>query len=593
MLDDYHLIEEPRCTGSWRRSSSGCPDRARLVIATRADPALPLARLRARGELLEVRADELRFTGPKADELVRSTWVELLPDRGLTTLVDRTGGWAAVLQLAAVSLRGRADHAEFVQRFGASHRYVLDYVVEEVLDGLDARHGQEFLLRTSILERLGGPLCDAVTGRNGWAGAARGPRAPNLLGAPLDDERRWYRYHALFAGILRARLAVLAPRARSPGLHARASAWCEQNGDDDEAIRHALQSGDLERAGRIVAEASRPAPQRRRARRPCAGGSTRFPPQVVRDDAQLSASYGGACCSPAITEGVAERLDDAERALAEGRDGGPVMRTRHPAAARAPALAARRPAGRRDDRRSRRRASRADLVPDGLPPVARATLRGTAAALLGLALLRAGRSPRRVETYEQALPDLRAAGNWFAVGRAVGDLAQIAIASGDPARALRLCESELERGGPGSPAAANATIWAALARARLELGQLEPAGGRRATRPRARRSMRGTRPARGPPRPRSPGWDPRPRGDAVNRGGGVRRAAGTLVEPLTPREVEVLRLVALGRTNRQIADELFVTVGTVKSHVHAISAKLGAANRVEAVARGRELGLLD
>ena len=162
VLDDYHLITEPAVHRLVTTLVERLPPGARLALATRADPPLPLARLRARGELLEVRAADLRFTPEEAAALVLSTGVELSAAE-VEELTGRTEGWAAALRLAAISLRGRPDHADQVRRFGASHRYVLDYVVEEVLAGLP-RESQEFLLRTSILDRLCGPLCEAVAG---------------------------------------------------------------------------------------------------------------------------------------------------------------------------------------------------------------------------------------------------------------------------------------------------------------------------------------------------------------------------------------------------------------------------------------------
>ena len=204
VLDDYHVIDEPAIHRLVASLVERLPPGARLAIATRADPPLALARLRARGELLEIRAEELRFTASEAAALVTSTGVELTSAE-VEELTDRTEGWAAALRLAAVSLRGRPDHAELVRRFGASHRYILDYVVEEVLAGLP-RETQDFLLRTSILERLSGSLCNAVTGRADGQALLEELEHLNLLIIPLDDERRWYRYHALFAEILRARL---------------------------------------------------------------------------------------------------------------------------------------------------------------------------------------------------------------------------------------------------------------------------------------------------------------------------------------------------------------------------------------------------
>ena len=253
VLDDYHVIGEPAIHQLVGSLIERLPPRARLAIATRSDPPLPLARLRARAELLEVRAADLRFSADEADELLRSASIELTAGE-VAELAERTEGWAAALRLAAISLVGRPDQAELVHRFGAGHRFVLDYVVEEVLAGLPAET-QEFLLRTSVLERLCGSLCDAVTGRSDGQARLEELERANLLIVPLDDERRWYRYHALFAEILRARLVMLHA-GDVAGLHARAAAWHEAQGEDDEAISHVLKSGDLSHACVLVAEAS-------------------------------------------------------------------------------------------------------------------------------------------------------------------------------------------------------------------------------------------------------------------------------------------------------------------------------------------------
>jgi LuxR family transcriptional regulator, maltose regulon positive regulatory protein len=586
VLDDYHVIEEPALHRLVASLVERLPTGARLAIATRADPPLPLARLRARGELLEVRGEDLRFTVAEAAALVRSTGVEL-PAAEIEELTERTEGWAAALRLAAVSLRGRPDHAQLVRRFGASHRYVLDYVVEEVLAGLP-RASQEFLLRTSILDRLCGPLCEAVTGDpDGQARLEELERA-NLLIIPLDDERRWYRYHALFAEILRARLRALHPDEVAE-LHARAAAWHEAQGDDDEAIHHALRAGDLERTSRIVAIAS--------GRHVSAGELSTvrgwldaLPPEAVRDHAQLSTSYAWCLVLAGETEGVAERLADADRALADGRDGGPMIAPAIPT--QLALLRSQLAALQGDSAAAIAQARRArELVPAGLPPASEATLRGTATVLLAFALVHAGDLDAAAVAYEEALPDLRAGGNRFATGRAIGDLAKIAIKRGDPDGALRLCEAELERTPRESAATDSPAVWAVMASARAELGQAELADGD------ARRALELATRSGDAPCARLAQATLERVGPLLARGGpepSRREGAGGdgPIEALTTREIEVLRLVALGRSNSQVAAELFVTVGTVKSHVHTISGKLGAANRTEAVARGRELGLL-
>jgi len=220
------------------------------VLASRADPPLPLARLRARGQLAELGAADLRFTAGEAAALLAAALGTELPAAALAALEDRTEGWAAGLQLAALSLRGHRDPAGIVAGFSGSRRYVLDYLAEEVLDGQPPEL-RAFLLETSVLERLSGPLCDAVTGRaDGQAMLERVERA-NLFLVPLDDVRGWWRYHHLFADLLRARLHQEQP-ARVAALHASAAAWCERHGLADQAVRHALGARDGAWAARLV-----------------------------------------------------------------------------------------------------------------------------------------------------------------------------------------------------------------------------------------------------------------------------------------------------------------------------------------------------
>jgi ATP/maltotriose-dependent transcriptional regulator MalT len=232
-----------------------------------------------------------------------------------------------------------------------------------------------------------------------------------------------------------------------------------------------------------------------------------------------------------------------------------------------------------------------ELVHGGLSTDTEATLRGTPAIFLGLALARAGDLNAAAQAYEEALPDLRAANNMLAVGRGIADLAAIAIALGDPGRALRLCESELSRGEGESSVAGSGAVWAALARARAELGQIElaDAAARHSV---ELASLAGDAPALRSAQATLARIKPLLAAGAASSQSSLHRTVAASVETLTAREIEVLRLVALGRSNSQIAAELFVTVGTVKSHLHTVAGKLGAANRVEAVARGRELGLL-
>jgi len=250
VLDDYHLIEAPPVQRSLEFLLEHLPASLRLVLASRADPPLPLARLRARGQLAELRAADLRFTSEEAAELLHAAVGAELPEAAITALEDRTEGWAAGLQLAALSLRGHGDIAGFIKGFSGSHRYVLDYLAEEVLDR-QPEPLRAFLLETSILDRVCGPLADAVTGRSDGQALLEQVERANLFLVPLDEERRWYRFHQLFADLLRARLQQ-AEAGRVPELHRRAAEWSEQHGLIDEAIHHALGSGDGAWAARLV-----------------------------------------------------------------------------------------------------------------------------------------------------------------------------------------------------------------------------------------------------------------------------------------------------------------------------------------------------
>src|SRR5262249_43227921 len=228
VIDDYHLITNPQIHEALAYLIERSPINFRLVLATREDPPLPLGRLRARGELAEVRAALLRFSGDGATAfLIEALGLELSPE-DVARLQARTEGWPAALYLAALSLRGRPDASVLIERFAGDDRYLVDYLTAEVL----ARQPPElrlFLLRTSILTRLSGPLCDAVADRDDSAALLAALESSNLLLVPLDTKREWYRYHHLFGDLLRHEL-LATERDALPGLHRRASGWCRDAG---------------------------------------------------------------------------------------------------------------------------------------------------------------------------------------------------------------------------------------------------------------------------------------------------------------------------------------------------------------------------
>ena len=252
VLDDYHVIGSQPVHESLRFLLEHRPAGICVVLASRSDPPLALARLRARGQLAELRGAELRFTVGEAAALlqVAARPGAALPDAAVAALAARTEGWAAGLQLAALSLRGHDDAAAFVEAFTGSHRYVLDYLAEEVLER-QPEQVRAFLLETSVLERLSGPLCDAVTGRVGSRALLEEAERAGLFLIPLDEVRGWWRYHHLFAGLLHARLQVEQP-GRVTQLHRHAAAWYAEHELADDAIGHAVAAGEMLWAARII-----------------------------------------------------------------------------------------------------------------------------------------------------------------------------------------------------------------------------------------------------------------------------------------------------------------------------------------------------
>ena len=258
VLDDYHVIDARTVDDALTFLLDHLPPQMHLVIATREDPHLPLARLRARGQLTELRAADLRFTPAEAAEFLNGVMGLNLSAEDIAALETRTEGWIAGLQLAAISMRGHEDATSFIESFTGSHRFVLDYLVEEVLQQ-QSESVQAFLLRTSILDRLCGPLCDAVLLDPSASGqeTLEYLEHANLFLVPLDNERRWYRYHHLFAELLRQRLHQSVASATGderawPNCTYAPAQWYEDNGLDMEAIHHALAAEDFERAASLI-----------------------------------------------------------------------------------------------------------------------------------------------------------------------------------------------------------------------------------------------------------------------------------------------------------------------------------------------------
>jgi LuxR family maltose regulon positive regulatory protein len=447
VLDDYHVIESREVQDGIAFLLDHLPPRLHLVIASRADPPLPLARLRARGELVEIRAADLRFTPEEASAYLLGAMDLPLTAQDVSTLGSRTEGWIAALQLAALSLQGRDDMAGFVAEFAGDDRYIVDYLVEEVLQG-QPEPVRAFLLQTSVLGRMNGSLCDAVTGRGDGRGMLEALDRANLFLVPLDDRRRWYRYHHLFADVLRARLLDELPD-EVPGLHRKASAWHAQHGDQDEAIQHAMAAEDHALAATLL-EAAIPVMRRDRREVAMRGWLEMLPVELFRNRPVLSLGYVGALLGTGELKGVEARLRDAERWVtdgalnerAEAHSAGMVVvdaeeYRRLPAAiavyragqalARGEVAAAVTHAGRA-----------LDLLDEDDH-----FRRGAAAGLLGLALWGSGDLPAAYEAYVDCSSNLRRAGYLADVLGCAITLADIRIVQGRLGDALGTYEQAL------------------------------------------------------------------------------------------------------------------------------------------------------
>jgi LuxR family transcriptional regulator, maltose regulon positive regulatory protein len=321
VLDDYHVIDAKAVDQALTYLVEHLPPQMHLVITTREDPALPLARLRVRGYLTEVRAADLRFTPSEAAAFLTQVIGLQLSAEDIGALERRTEGWIAGLQLAALSLQGHEDAASFIQSFTGSHHFVLDYLLEEVL-GQQPEHIQRFLLRTSILDRMSGPLCDAVVPDPCISGQENLEylEHANLFIVPLDNERRWYRYHQLFAELLRQRLhqSIASSPAEAQSqvdeLHLRASQWYEEQGLSLEAFQHAATARDVERAARLVEGEGMPL-HFRGAVTPVLHWLESLPKTVLDARPSLWVMYASALTMTGILSGVEEKLQAAEAAM--------------------------------------------------------------------------------------------------------------------------------------------------------------------------------------------------------------------------------------------------------------------------------------
>lgn len=611
VLDDYHTIESQQVDQTLAFLVEHLPPQMHLVISTREDPPLPLARMRVRGQVNEVRAADLRFTHVEAANFLNEAMGLKLSEADIAALERRTEGWIAGLQLAALSMQGLDEPGRFIESFTGNHHFVLDYLLEEVLNR-QPEHLQHFLLQTSILDRLCGPLCDALISAPSGTGqtALEQLEQANLFIVPLDSERRWYRYHHLFGDLLRQRLHQTTDAA---ALHLRASQWYENNDLDLEAFQHAAAAHDIDHATRLVLGDEMPLFFR--------GGAApvlhwlESLPEPERDvRPALRVMHASALLFNSSVIGVEENLRAAERALEHAV---PDDRVRnligHIALIRATVAVSKRDA---ETIVTQSQRALAYLHPDNLP------LRTATMWTLGVAKFMQGDRDAAEQALREALARSKAIGHFIIIILSSISLANAVYADNRPDQARELYQYALKRAGePPSPVLCEAHLG--LARIAYQQNDLDAAQHHAEESVRLGRQIAHTdwhtggeimlariQVARGnaagalamlseaEQRVKLQGftyWLPMIEAAQAEAQTQARRPARVdqpLIEPLSLRELEILRLIDQGLSNSQIGERLYLALSTVKGHNQSIFGKLQVRRRTEALTRARELGLL-
>lgn len=443
VLDDYHLLREAAIVEAMVFLLDHMPPRLHLVLTTREDPDLPLARWRARDQLTEIRARDLRFTRGEADQFLRDVMGLALSEQDVVTLEGRTEGWAAGLQLAGLSMQKQGDLTSFIADFSGSHRHILDYLTGEVLqrqpEGI-----RSFLLQTSILERLSGPLCDSLTERSDSQGVLEQLEAANLFVMPLDEERRWYRYHQLFSDLLRSQLRRTQPGS-IPGLHRRAGRWFAEQGEIQAAIDHALQDTDLTQAARLIEQHALAKLYQGQAAL-VIGWFGRLPGAVLETAPLLCLSKAWAF---AVMQGLATRQEEVERALhiadqaLERTQAGEALRARvagHAASIRAFSMQI----AALKDKKSEELIALSQEAQRLLPEDEKG-IRSVNAFNIGYGCLALADLEAASEAFAQTLEYGLAGGNYYAGIYGPINLVLIALLVGRRQEALQLCDVNIER----------------------------------------------------------------------------------------------------------------------------------------------------
>ncbi|WP_247829085.1 helix-turn-helix transcriptional regulator [Arthrobacter antioxidans] len=619
VLDDYHVIDAREIHEGLEFALAYLPANIHVVLSARADPALPLARFRARGQLTEIRAAELAFTADEATGLVTEVSDALISEGDVAQLVDRTEGWAAGLHLAALTLRGATDPARRVALISGDDRHILDYLSGEVLGRLEEEH-RRFLVELSPLDRLGGDLCDAALGCTGSAQLLEESERSGLFLTALDDRREWYRCHRLFRESLRRELEATAP-GRASQVLAAAARWWQDHGDPEAAARALLDAGHQEQAAELILDADDELIG--------AGGSTALlalADRLERPLVDANPRLAIAMAAAAGFSGQFERVDDllgvAEAALAvdgraprgwssaQGAIG--ALRVTFGSTAGAASVLEAQEAARRENNPALPGYVIARLtlglvllgmgeVDDAIPVLHEASRQASslelpaftsliAAGLLATALLDGSRtedaravvqaSARAADALEAVLGD--AAGEATALLRTAEG--RLAHDDGEPLVACAILEHAARLARAAAHPSQTTRVLVTLADARLAVGD-RPAARAALTEAREVAETEWVFPAT---RRRLLVAE-----DRIGRG--AARAAhrrGALAEELTERELSVLRALQGSLSQREIGRELFLSINTVKGYTKSLYRKLDVVSRADAVSRGRELGLI-
>ncbi len=584
ILDDYHVIESLAVNRVITFLLDHLPPNMHLVVAGRIDPSLSLSRLRAHGQMIEIRAHDLRFTPGEAAVFLNKVMGLELSVQDIAALEKRTEGWIAGLQLAALSMQGLERGSaiiDFINRFTGSNRYIQDYLADEVLQQ-QSNSSKDFLFQTSILNRLNAPLCDAVTGRNNSQTLLENLESANLFIVPLDNERRWYRYHHLFAGLLAHRLRLTFPD-RIHELHQRASRWYENEGYTDDAVNHAQAAADNERVAEILEEQWQNIIHR--------GEVTRLQhwldsldPEFIKRSAPLSMAYCWIHVMTGNNAAIAGHIKNIRAVLGEGsgteNDQQPMR------LAVIPSLVETMEAtvaldGKRAGKAKGHAQKAIALIPEDANPATRKLLQGAAAYRLAEAHRELGEYDQAYAILLEGLEMLKASENYFGAAAILLRIVTMFQKSGRTAEAVILCEETLDYMTENNwakmlPSGLVNVMLANLqadsgdieeARKNLELGRgsVEQINSQQlldlvssVDEKLANRNL--------PPQP--------------------------LIDPLSPRELEVLQLIAQGLSNREISERLFLALDTVKGHNRRIFEKLGVKNRTQAVNKANSLKII-